>query len=75
MADRVFSFVGPVGAPARVMHNAISSGAYKTVGLGFRAVGVGGDAMLARRRFDHGRPVSLHPRGQRRAGGPDRAAR
>jgi pimeloyl-ACP methyl ester carboxylesterase len=59
----VFSFVGPLGTPARVLHDSISSGAYKTVGLGFRAVGVGGDAMLARRRFEEGRPVSSAPRG------------
>ena len=63
IANRVFSFVGPMGTPARVMHDAVSSGAYKAVGLGFRAVGVGGDAMLARRRFEDGRPVSSHPAG------------
>ena len=52
-----------MASPARVVHDTISSGAYKTVGLGFRAVGVGGDAMLARRRFEEGRPVSSDPRG------------
>lgn len=63
VSNRVFSFVGPVGAPARIAHDTISDGVYKAVGLGFRAVGVGGDAMLARRRFEDGRPVSADPRG------------
>jgi pimeloyl-ACP methyl ester carboxylesterase len=62
-AARAFDATGPGGAPARVLHDAISSRAYEGVAGAFRLIGAIVDAGLGRRPMADGRALSSSPRG------------
>src|SRR5215204_876557 len=63
IAGRAFAATGPMSAPVRVVHDAISSRMYEGVGAAFRAVGRAADAGLGRREVADGRTLSRSPRG------------
>ena len=63
IAGRAFRATGPAGAPARVLHDAISERMYHGVAGGFRLIGTVADAGLGRRRVADGRALSSSPRG------------
>jgi pimeloyl-ACP methyl ester carboxylesterase len=60
IAKRVFSAIGPAGAPVRVMHDGIARGSYFGVRAGLRLAGFAAGAALERRGE---RPPSTTPRG------------
>jgi pimeloyl-ACP methyl ester carboxylesterase len=60
VADRIFTYVGPQGAPARMAHDTISAGVYGALHGAFRAAGAGAGALAGRR---DGEPLSQTPRG------------
>lgn len=57
ISNRVFRAIGPIGAPVRVAHDAISSGVYSAVRGGLRVAGGAGGAAL--RRADPRPPGTL----------------
>lgn len=63
VAARAFGAVGPGGAPARALHDAISSRLYEGVAGAFRLIGAVADAGLGRRKVRDGRALSSTPRG------------
>jgi pimeloyl-ACP methyl ester carboxylesterase len=63
VARRVFGLVGPMSAPARVTHDLISEGVYRTLRGGAALVGRGADEGLARRVVRDGRALSKRPGG------------
>src|SRR4051794_10324340 len=63
VASRVFRFVGPGGAPARMAHDLISDGVYRGLSGGTRLVGRGADLALGRRQVRDGQMLSRDPRG------------
>lgn len=51
VAKRVFSLLGPIGAPVRVMHDGISAASYRAIGGALRApLQAGGRALAGRAR-------------------------
>jgi pimeloyl-ACP methyl ester carboxylesterase len=63
IAGRAFRATGPGGAPARLLHDAISPRMYGGVAGAFRLVGAVADAGLGRRPVPDGRALSSSPRG------------
>jgi pimeloyl-ACP methyl ester carboxylesterase len=63
VADRAFRAGGPGAVPARALHDAIAGGVYAGLGGATRAIGIGADAGLGRRRVRDGRRLSASPRG------------
>src|SRR5829696_5720037 len=63
IAGRAFRATGAGALPARVLHDAISSGVYAGLGGATRLIGVAADAGLARRPVRDGRALSTSPRG------------
>src|SRR5439155_2570465 len=58
IAGRVFRAVGPMSAPARAAHDAISEGVYRALRGGATLAGLGADRGLARRAVRDGRALS-----------------
>ncbi|MFL5827598.1 MAG: esterase/lipase family protein [Thermoleophilaceae bacterium] len=58
VASRTFRALGVLGAPTRVMHDGISSAAYRTVGAALQAPLRAGGAALARSRAANGVPLA-----------------
>jgi pimeloyl-ACP methyl ester carboxylesterase len=63
VASRAFRWSGPGAVPARVLHEAISSGVYAGLGGATRLVGRAADAGLRRRPVRDGRALSTSPQG------------
>jgi hypothetical protein len=64
IAGRVFGALGPIGAPARIVHDTVSGLAYGAVRGGGRLAGAAGGAALAlSARGRDRRPISAHPLG------------
>jgi pimeloyl-ACP methyl ester carboxylesterase len=63
VAARVFGLTGPTAAPARLLHDGISTGVYRALRAGATLVGWSADAALARRDAHGGRALSSEPRG------------
>ncbi|HMJ75112.1 MAG TPA: hypothetical protein VK507_04020 [Iamia sp.] len=64
LAGRVFGVLGPVGAPVRIVHDAVAGVAYGTVRGGGRLAGAAAGAALAiPARGRDRRPISAHPLG------------
>ncbi|MGH2796771.1 MAG: alpha/beta fold hydrolase [Thermoleophilaceae bacterium] len=63
IATRAFRASGSGAAPARTLHDAISSGVYAGIGGGMRLVGRAADTGLGRRAIRDGRALSTSPRG------------
>ena len=62
ISDRSFNATGALGAPAKLVHDAIAHGVYTAVRAGNSAIGLAGDAFLARREATPGE-VSASARG------------
>jgi pimeloyl-ACP methyl ester carboxylesterase len=63
IAGRVFGYVGPGGAPARIVHDGISDAVYSGLRGAARLAGRGAAAALATAGLAPTRPLSASPRG------------
>ena len=63
IAERVFRGVGPAALPVKIIHDAISSGAYGTVAAGISVVGKVADRVMESTGIGEGVLLSKTPRG------------
>src|SRR3954471_5479819 len=61
VAERGFGLVGPMSGPARLGHDLITTGVYRSVSASAEVVGRGADRALGRRSVRDGRMVSKNP--------------
>jgi pimeloyl-ACP methyl ester carboxylesterase len=63
IAERAFNGVGPAAAPVKLLHDALSSGAYGAVGAGVSLLGRATDSAIEQRGIGERLELSSSPRG------------